>query len=520
MLKSSYRFLFYTFILTLIIDLGNCDNENEGNIIIIPFKSYFPKYEFMNENKNLITSWVRRKFYLGIENESGQKLQMILNNEEPQMHIREHVSLIESDEIYYEPYNKNESDICTFNFKESNTYQFTSAFNYKFHSIPNSCLAKEKMYFYTDLNLKEKKSFDINFIHSSNETHICFFSGLQLTDSSDAKNINLLYQLKHLINSNKYSWTLKFNSPDEGYFIFGDIINNNKLKFYNDNNEENFIPFYVQTVSLSRIYWKLPVEKVIFDDYIINLESKYSLIDFEMRYITVPKEYFYEIKKKYLLTNENITDSEKKFICFDEETEFFFHSVYCDKKEYLALTDNYKKLPTLNIYHHELDIIFSPKELFLEKGDKIFFFIAYSTHDYEGEWHIGNIFLEKYITVFNNEAKQLNILKRSDKDNSDTDTDSDSKSDTDNDTDKKKETKNDEENSNNSINDSSKIIIIIILVFIITAIIFGLIGIKYGKKYYQNRKKKANELNEDYDYSPQSINNEQNIENPLIYQKN
>ena len=60
----------------------------------------------------------------------------------------------------------------------------------------------------------------------------------------------------------------------------------------------------------------------------------------------------------------------------------------------MALTDNYKKLPTLNIYHHELNIIFSPKELFLEKGDKIFFFIAYSTHDYEGEWHIGNIFLE------------------------------------------------------------------------------------------------------------------------------
>ena len=502
MVKKWNRLIFHIFfilIIITIIDLGNCSTENQGNFLIIPFKFYSIKdYDTVNENKRFIISLIRRKIYLDIENESGQKLQMLLNNELPQMHTRDVVALIKSDEEYYEPYKKNNSDICTFNYKKSNTYTFTSAFNYSFYSISNSCLAKEKIYFYTDMNLKEKKKFDINFIHSSNETHICFFGGLQLTESPAYEPINLFYQFKNLINSNKYSWTLKFNSPDDGYFIFGDIINNNKLKFYNDNNEQNYIDIYSKTY-LSTIYWKLPFDKIIFDDYIINnLDSISHLeIDIETKYIVVPKQYFYEIKRKYLLTNENITNSEMKFICFDEETEFFFNSVYCNKKEFLALTDNYKKLPNLIIYHHTFNLTFTPKELFLEKGDKVYFFIAQNSKLYDDEWHIGNILLEKYITVFNNEAKQFSILRKSDKDSKN----------------------NGDNKTNNNVMSNTKIIIIIILVFIITALAFGYIGIIYGKKYCQSRKKKANELNEDYEYSPQSINNEQNIESPIIFNK-
>ena len=462
--NNNITYLIYSFLIFIsFIDIY------QSKVLIIPFKSFFPKVDYSpNVSKGLMTSWLKKKLYLEIENESGQKIPMILNTEEPQMHTRDVVALIRTDERYYEPYNKNISDFCNFNYQKSKTYQCITEYNHTFYSISNTCYAKEKMYFYNDLNLKEKKSYEIQFLHSSNETHICFFSALQLTDSPIDKKINLFSQLKHLINSKTYSWSLKFNSPDEGYLIFGDIIDNNELKFYNDNKDENYMSFNVPTFLFSNIIWKLYFEKIYFDNYVIQGNPQlYFFLDIQTRYITVPKEYFYEIKKRYLLTNENISSSDPKFICFDEESEFYFHSVYCNKKEYLALSDNYKKLPTLNLYGFKLgtNITFTPKELFLEKDDKLYFFIAYDSHK-DDEWHLGNIFLQKYITVFDNDAKKISILKQSDKNINDEDKD----------------------------NTTLKIVIIVFLVFILSGLIFGFLGIFYGKRYYQSRKKKANEL--------------------------
>ena len=468
--------------------------EIEKNYIIIPFRSYFPKFDFsLNENKAIINSWVRRKLYLDIENESKQKIQIILNTKFPQIHTKNVTALLTTEEEYYNFYNIYETDICTFNFKNSNSYEFISEFNRSFYSIKNVCYAKEKIFLYKDLNLKKRELFNIEFIHSSNETHICFFGGLLITNNIADKKVNLIHQLKQLINSNSYSWSLKFTSPDSGLFIFGDIINNKNLNFYNDNIEDNYITYEIPTYSLDTISWKLYFEKINIGDYVIKPKDQmYFFINFQIRYITVPRSYFYDIQLQYLLTNENITDPQLKFICFDEETEFFFHSIYCKKKEYLKLTDNYKKLPTLNLFGYRLgvNITFTPKELFLEKEDKIYFYIAYNSHE-EEDWYMGTIFFEKYLTIFNNEEKTLSILKIGDKK---------------------------EIESKESL--SYKVILIIVLVIIINSLIFAFLGIFYGKKIYNKRKKKANELSDDeYDYSsqnPQSINNEQTSLNNLV----
>ena len=93
----------------------------------------------------------------------------------------------------------------------------------------------------------------------------------------------------------------------------------------------------------------------------------------------------------------------------------------------------------------------------------------------------GSLLLEKYITVFNNEEKTLNILK-------------------------KKEENNKMEIVDN--NSSTKIFLIVMLVFILSAVIFILVGKLFGKKLFVSRKKKANELiDDDYDYTPNINNN-------------
>lgn len=495
--KNIFHFLYLVFssiiFLSFIIE-GKSDNEGEKKVIIIPFKSYVPKGDdYPNKSKLVLNSFVRKKYYLDIENESGQKLAMLLNTEEPQMHTRDKVALIRSDDETYKPYTETDPTICKFNYKTSNTYKFLTEFNHSFYSVKYTCYASEKMNFYSDLQLKDKKNYDIQFIHTSNETTICFFGCLQLTYSLVDEKVNLFIQLKRLINSGSYSWTLKFNSPDDGYFIFGDIIGNKELQFYSDNIEENYYHLPIQVYDPSRIFWKIPIEKICFDNYNIKPDTKLDFfLDFQIRYIILPKHYFYNITSKYFLNNENIPSSDRKFICFEEHENFIF-SIYCDKKAYLELTDNYKKLPTLDFFSYELgiNITFKPKELFLEIDDRIYFFIGYKTSlDYDEECFMGNIFLEKYITVFNNPEKKMSVLKLKDTDENDSDK---------------------EGNNNNGDGNSKKIALIIILIIILCALVFGVIGIFFGKKIYQARKKKANELNDDeFDYSPQSINTEQN----------
>ena len=98
------------------------------------------------------------------------------------------------------------------------------------------------------------------------------------------------------------------------------------------------------------------------------------------------------------------------------------------------------------------------------------------------------MFLEKYITVFDDEAKQLYILKR------------------------KVEPKEPEKD-----NTALKIVLIVFLSFVFCGIIFVVIGKFYGKTLFATRKKKANELDDDnFDYTPQSINNGKNNNDALM----
>ena len=128
------------------------------------------------------------------------------------------------------------------------------------------------------------------------------------------------------------------------------------------------------------------------------------------------------------------------------------------------------------------NLTFEAKDLFLEKDDNVYFFIEYNSHKND-PWNMGSIFFEKFITVFNNDLKSIKILKKG--------------------------IENDNNNNSNKSN-MKKIVFIIVLIFLLSGLIFSFVGLFFGEKIYQSRKKKANELNDDeFDYSPQSINFEE-----------
>lgn len=463
-------------ILSLIIKIYT-EEKDISNIAVIPFKTYLPiNYDITNPVSQLINSFVYRKTYLNIEVQSGQKIPMFLNFEQVQMHTSNIIAYFRNDDdIHQSLYTSDCSHICNFDFVTSFSYKQLSDFNNIFYNW-RYCIASEQMIFYKDLEEKEKSYYEIKFIHDTNKTNICILTGLIDTQSPKEIKFSLFHQIKDLINSKKFTWSFDFKGQNEGKFIIGDIIDNDKLNFYNENKNENFIQSKQYRFGLE-VFWRIYPEKIYIGNYVNETYNQYFSITIHNRYISVTEELFNDIKKQFLIDEE---------ICSEEVTDYYYRSIYCNKKKYLSLTDNYKKLPNFTIFLKErYNITFSPKDLFLEKGDYIYFFIRElrpRDHRKDVKFSIGSILFEKYVVVFDDEASLLYILQE-------------------------KTSPEEPEKDNTTL----KIVLICVLSFVLCGVTFVIIGKLYGKKLFGDRKKKANELLDDYfEYTPENINDKDN----------
>ena len=456
-------------------------SQNTKNIIVIPFKLYQPKVNSPQENKqtNTLDSWLRQKLYLQIENSSGQKVSMIVTLEQIEAYSKEDIALLASDEKYIKQYTENINDICSFNYENSPNFKCQTPFNVFLHGRDKCCIIEEKFIFYTDEKLTQKKIYPIKFIHSTNKTNICLFGSLQRYYNAVDKSKSFIDQLKDLSNSKTYTWTLKYTSIDSGLFIFGDIIDNEKIIFDEKNIvkniEKNYESIYAINLFTGRIFWKMNLDTLFFGDKILG-EKDILEIETDLPFILLKKDYYHNIKEQ--IFNEYFEIK----ICDKSMPEYLLSAITCKKKEFLEKTNNLKKIPSLTFQmkQYNLNITFTPNDLFRIEGDDIYFLIAHQSYK-DSQCTIGSIFLRKYPTVFDVDSKQIKIFKNI----------------------------NHEETNKKS---NLKIILIVILSIVLSGIIFGFIGLKYGKKIYQARKKKANELDDNYDYIQYNAKNDINFD--------
>ena len=492
--KNVQYFTFSNLIIISLLFQINIVNTNNLNAAIIQMKTYYPKdYKETDPIKGLISSFNFRKIYLDIEVKSGQKMSTFLNNDEGRIHSSNQVAFFKTEvEKEVEQYTQHCEQVCSYNYQNSNSYKSYSDFNIKFYGF-KSRKASEKMIFYKDLEAKDKTTYEVNYLHVSNDTHSCLLAGNFESESFADKEYNLFHQVKQLINSQKFTWSLYFNNKDEGVFIIGDIMDNEIFTFYNNNTKDNYIQIK-QTVAISKIYWKIKILNIYIGNS-MNEINKDFFIDINCRYISVDEKLFDEIKSQYMLDN-NVCKKVNNYYKLNSRNTKLYTTIYCDKNKYLSLTDNYKKLNnlTLSVDDIKINITFTPQELFLEKDNNLYFFIRVDrlyTYDeeeesYDDKFSIGTIFLEKFVTVFDDDAKCLYILRPKDmpitppKDYT-----------------------------------TLKIVLICVFSFILCAIIFIILGKVYGKKLFA-RKKKANELEDTFDYTPENIKNENNTNKGLL----
>ena len=128
---------------------------------------------------------------------------------------------------------------------------------------------------------------------------------------------------------------------------------------------------------------------------------------------------------------------------------------------------------------------FNYKDLFKEKDDKIYFLVYFNLKDYliSSRFTLGQILIKKYSLTFNYDTKLIGFY----------------------DTSKKVEASNEKEINGGNNNASKKTGTVIML--IISFVVFIGVGFLLGKKIYERtRKKKANELIDDYEYETNDIN--------------
>ena len=263
---------------------------------------------------------------------------------------------------------------------------------------------------------------------------------------------NFIYQLKQKKIISSYYFSIKYEDNNKWNIIIGDLPH----LYDNTLSEEYYINAYSYLPSYQKGY-----------DLKFNLVS-YGNVNFQYStVITFNNDYYGLISNhqvKEIIDNLFFEKYFKENKCFydkfngNDNTIFY----YCNKNIDIA------KFNGFSFYQKEMNYTFSLnyKDLFIELNGKYYFLIFFNENK-NSNWIFGEIFFRKFQMTFEQEKKIIGFYIR-----------------------KKK------------ISSENTYFLIIVFLLIL---ILGLIYIIYNLLIKRHRRKKANELIEDYDYIPNEL---------------
>ena len=355
------------------------------------------------------------------------------------------------------------------------------------------------------------KFYENNKINSEDKNCISTIFGFGFPQTILSSNcISLIEQIKANDNTARtYTWSINYfnKSQKSEYNYDGQIIIGIEPHEYQPNifNISNYKTIYSYEDS-DNYYLNKKSEYCIkfdsiyfFNNTIISSEnmikctgpaSMDGYFRFNNGMIQSSYEYFYLIKKyffdKYIIVE----------ICKEIIFSKYYHTFVCDKNK-LDIVQFYKMFPTLYFKNVDLNYIFelNANDLFKEKNKQIYFMI-YCNELMSLKWVFGEIFLKKYYFTFNQNDKLIGFYAIM------------------NPKDEIKNNNNNENDKKDNNNSYTGIILIIIGGLILLFEIIVAIMWIWKKKFGNNRRKRANELNDDnYDYLTDNSENKQILDN-------
>jgi hypothetical protein len=351
-----------------------------------------------------------------------------------------------------------------YNFKKSNSFKMIDKISQKYHNI-HHFLDTFLIENITNSESIQSKidDFEIMLIGDLKQS-LCFIFGTKLISFAKELKNNFLYSLhkKNYIKSYYFSYNINTRNNDELTFIFDIDINKveNDYKFIKTPSKNEQDTKY--------LVWGLNFDKIYLNNYI--LVEKQSRAEFNINLGTLIAPSSFRDSFKIFLERNNIMETiieyNKKYYIYVFEESIF---------------DKLKNF-TIDFYHKGFDFFFvlNYKDLFYQKFGKIYFLIIFDYKE-NNYWKFGLPFFKKYKFIYNYDSKTIGFFN----------------------------SKNSDINDNNSLSHNNffksyGLIIIIIALILLLVIILIFIGILIGKKLYQARKIRTNELPDLYEYN--SIN--------------
>ena len=295
-----------------------------------------------------------------------------------------------------------------------------------------------------------------------------------------SKESSFIQNLKNnnIISSKIFLFEYNSNEKDDnkGKLFIGaypHLINNNNYneKYYiKDNANKGY----------SEIDWKFDFDEIKIGDEIIKKEKEAYFYN-EIGFIIAPKIFFDNINnlqswQKYFLNNSKchitkftIDDFEIKEV--QQKLKGEYTSYYCEKDVNIENIN----IPEISFIKKNMNFTFNLKnsDIWIKIGNYNYLMVIQKQY-YNDRWILGKPFFKKYNLIFEYDSKQIGLYTQT-------------------------------SNENNTKNQNSFIYLLIIIGLII--IIILLIIVLYKCYIILPRKKRANEMNDDYEYIENLINN-------------
>lgn len=382
----------------------------------------------------------------------------------------------------YKFYNENKSPFFSSKICEDRKRKYHKYEDYEFPIAEETCSSYDSFYLYKDIkmkNVEENKNFYFDLVRNIRD-NVTGIIGLSLSDDSRKAN-SFISILKRNNLTENYYWFFDFDSPknEKGKLVIGATLD----QIYG-NKYDNKVLDHIKG-GYGNLYWEIKFDRIFINN---SSEKKYFDNSIELNYdsnvICAPfeyKNYFSSLVNDLYINNicENSTFNGSKHFYDNKGGEWTF--VYCKNNQEVKSKLKELILP-IHFFTSDLNYTFEITSDDILKETEEYIFIKILFQKYGGVWNLGKPFTLKYKFMFNPDKKEIGFYTR-------------------------------EKEKTSNLNKT----FILVLIIIGLCIIFITVGVILGKKIYGLKKKKrANELDDDYEYySEEQKKKDEKIQNSL-----
>ena len=357
----------------------------------------------------------------------------------------------------------------------------------KQYEISNMSIIEEYLYLYKNIKDIENKKYstytNLKFLYgnknnNSNKNLNALIIGLTIDEKNNETNFMKQIHDKNIISS--YLISFDYLNENEGMLIIGKYPHECNPEKYKENDYKSFYSYQPRTMYLT--------------NFVMNFDEIYS-------YINREKFFLHKTTKANIILNSGLIVGTSEYMQFIYNNYFneYINNNICEISSYNSNNKNYfvffcndnqnftfDTFPTLNfrIKSENLTFQLEYKDLFKKIENKYYFLIVFEKY-VTGFWRFGKPFLIKYTFVYNGDEKTIGFYTK-------------------------------KNIVGGKINNNYKekqwkfelnIWKIIFIIFLFLSFIFLIMIISYhlGKKCNIIRKKHANELCDNYDYTSASF---------------